>query len=313
MTASSFLIFLGVMIQVCLLVNGDCPTKAPCPVSLSMPIADDGRRTFKDDGALDFDGQVYPVGSFWCPEDSDETRICACKLENSRPCLRKCCRWGESVLLLPRQPRQCETLEPEEASSRKHHLLVQLGKLLEDGAADGNVTGVFDDVDELLVLEGSGEKACPHGLKLLPLEPKMYPEDTYLLLANGSLWLELEKKVLAPEAFCLDHEARTKRGKDQEDELLVMRCYDPSEGAEAAEEMQGSPALHRLGCALSVPFLAVTFFVYALVPELRNIYGKTLMCYVLSLLAAYGSITLANSQGWGIVCRINGKYSKIFA
>lgn len=36
-----------------------------------------------------------------------------------------------------------------------------------------------------------------------------------------------------------------------------------------------------------MPFLMVTFFVYACVPELQNIHGKCLMCYVSTLFTAY--------------------------
>lgn len=38
---------------------------------------------------------------------------------------------------------------------------------------------------------------------------------------------------------------------------------------------------------LSVPFLLLTLLVYAVLPELRNVNGKSLMCYLASLAAAY--------------------------
>lgn len=38
---------------------------------------------------------------------------------------------------------------------------------------------------------------------------------------------------------------------------------------------------------LSVPFLLATFIVYAFIPELRNVHGKSLMSYVLGLLVGY--------------------------
>lgn len=34
---------------------------------------------------------------------------------------------------------------------------------------------------------------------------------------------------------------------------------------------------------ISVPFLLVTLIVYSLIPELRNLHGKCLMCYVFGL------------------------------
>ncbi|XP_011307304.1 G-protein coupled receptor Mth2 isoform X2 [Fopius arisanus] len=43
--------------------------------------------------------------------------------------------------------------------------------------------------------------------------------------------------------------------------------------------------------ALPVPFLIVTFLVYACLPELRNVHGMILMAYVASVLWAYGAVT----------------------
>lgn len=37
----------------------------------------------------------------------------------------------------------------------------------------------------------------------------------------------------------------------------------------------------------SIPFLIITFFVYALIPELRNLNGKNLMCYVSALTISF--------------------------
>lgn len=44
----------------------------------------------------------------------------------------------------------------------------------------------------------------------------------------------------------------------------------------------------------SVPFLIVTFFVYGVVRELRNLHGKCLMCYVFSLTLLYTSLAVIN-------------------
>lgn len=45
---------------------------------------------------------------------------------------------------------------------------------------------------------------------------------------------------------------------------------------------------------LSIPFLLVTFCVYGFIGELRNLHGKCLMSYVLSLIVLYLSFGLAN-------------------
>lgn len=43
---------------------------------------------------------------------------------------------------------------------------------------------------------------------------------------------------------------------------------------------------------ISVPFLIVTFLVYGLIPELRNLHGKNLMSYVLCLAVAYSNMAV---------------------
>lgn len=41
------------------------------------------------------------------------------------------------------------------------------------------------------------------------------------------------------------------------------------------------------GMIISIPFLLATLFVYAVLPEKRNLHGKCLMSYVSSLMLAY--------------------------
>lgn len=43
---------------------------------------------------------------------------------------------------------------------------------------------------------------------------------------------------------------------------------------------------------LSVPFLLITFLVYGLVPELQNLHGKSLMCYVFGLTVLFISLSI---------------------
>lgn len=47
----------------------------------------------------------------------------------------------------------------------------------------------------------------------------------------------------------------------------------------------------------SVPFLIATFIVYAVLPELRNIHGKCLLCYLFFLTVAYSSLSLLKLKG----------------
>lgn len=62
---------------------------------------------------------------------------------------------------------------------------------------------------------------------------------------------------------------------------------------------------------LSVPFLIATFLVYAILPELRNVHGKSLMCYLLGLTVGYSVLSYIQFKGGdhsieSATCRIFG-------
>lgn len=54
---------------------------------------------------------------------------------------------------------------------------------------------------------------------------------------------------------------------------------------------------------LSVPFLLATFIVYACIPELRNVHGKSLMSYVLGLTVGYTILASVQFHGNQEECR----------
>lgn len=47
----------------------------------------------------------------------------------------------------------------------------------------------------------------------------------------------------------------------------------------------------------SLPFLFITFCVYGFIPELRNLHGKSLMCYVFSLSTLYIGLSVVQLEG----------------
>lgn len=60
----------------------------------------------------------------------------------------------------------------------------------------------------------------------------------------------------------------------------------------------------------SIPFLVLTFCIYGLIPELRNLHGKCLMCYILGLTFLYIFLTVVQLEGTFYVesfgCRLTG-------
>ncbi|XP_055619910.1 G-protein coupled receptor Mth2-like isoform X2 [Toxorhynchites rutilus septentrionalis] len=63
---------------------------------------------------------------------------------------------------------------------------------------------------------------------------------------------------------------------------------------------------YSLGIVLSIPFLVATLLIYACIPDLRNIHGKSLICYVLALTIAYVVLLLINFNIAIIPCNVQG-------
>ncbi|KFB50583.1 AGAP006216-PA-like protein [Anopheles sinensis] len=72
------------------------------------------------------------------------------------------------------------------------------------------------------------------------------------------------------------------------------------------EDVQAHHQWYSIGILVSLPFMVATFVVYALLPELQNIPGKSLMCYVASLTVGYLLLALMrfslyeHQSGWCI-------------
>ncbi|CAO1388263.1 unnamed protein product [Diamesa hyperborea] len=69
---------------------------------------------------------------------------------------------------------------------------------------------------------------------------------------------------------------------------------------------------------ISIPFLLITFFVNAVVPELRNLHGRSLMCYVASLMFLYVLLILSQNcqqymTGGSVSCRLLASFSYFFS
>ncbi|XP_055527182.1 G-protein coupled receptor Mth2-like [Wyeomyia smithii] len=60
------------------------------------------------------------------------------------------------------------------------------------------------------------------------------------------------------------------------------------------------------GIALSIPFLVATLLIYVCIPELRNIHGKSLICYILALTVTYIVLLFINFHSTMIPCSVLG-------
>ncbi|XP_077254742.1 putative G-protein coupled receptor Mth-like 3 isoform X2 [Temnothorax americanus] len=213
-------------------------------------------------------GIDYPAELRWT--GGNFTYGCTCRLRN---CIRKCCR-DDQVLRNSKEGAICQEMSQNDttmlaSSAAKQHLRLSRDQLSEE----------IQHIDELkkhfLLVQGN---VCP-GNTFFVLNPDEYDEDKIVLQANGS-FVDADGKVIPFWNYCIDWKVTVGR-------IGVLVCYTP--------EMElNEHTHHHVGIMVSIPFLVATFLVYAITPELRNLYGKTLMCYVISLIIAYVFLILVN-------------------
>lgn len=128
--------------------------------------------------------------------------------------------------------------------------------------------------------------------------------DKYLLQPEETEWdvsyLEADGRLYAPKHFdrrlttdkyCLE---RVILPEDDLDGIYTFLCFQEI-------DLPHEPPFRYILCALglitSSLFLLATFLVYACLPSLQNLHGKTLMCHVVSLFAAYVCLSVAQLGG----------------
>ncbi|XP_044763916.1 G-protein coupled receptor Mth2-like isoform X3 [Coccinella septempunctata] len=136
------------------------------------------------------------------------------------------------------------------------------------------------------------------------LDPKEDPSVTFKFMKNGDIVLpyltDTDQIVYGVDEYCVDI------FKDENINYEVKVLLSPSPRMEEVEEIEKD--MKRMGMIISMPFLLVTFLVYALLPD-RNLHMKALMCYVINLLHAYiflVTIQLTDEVFEDTVCAILG-------
>ncbi|KAF5288085.1 hypothetical protein FQR65_LT12135 [Abscondita terminalis] len=105
------------------------------------------------------------------------------------------------------------------------------------------------------------------------LEPNLYNDDEFYLQTNGSLWKPITGELYGPHQYCVDHMG--------DNISSVFLCF-----TEESYQIPIGEKINVIGMIISMPFLLLTFLVYAVLPD-RNLHGKCLMCYVSTLFGAY--------------------------
>ncbi|XP_015436131.1 PREDICTED: G-protein coupled receptor Mth2-like [Dufourea novaeangliae] len=160
---------------------------------------------------------------------------------------------------------------------------LQLGSpdlVLERAQLAPEIHGINGIGDLFVLVE---DMACPDNSVRYMLEPERYEEDAFVLERNGTLRTSTSK--FPAWSYCLDW-------KESFERIVVLVCLSPDSPTPSPANEQES---YNIGIIVSVPFFLATFLVYAIIPELRSLYGKTLMCYVACLVIAYTFLVLAKS------------------
>jgi len=124
--------------------------------------------------------------------------------------------------------------------------------------------------------------SCPN--RTFTFSPDDYERDHIVLQANGSV-VDVDGKIYPFWNYCIDWQSTF-------DRIGLVVCLMPD--MQTASSNKEKFTAHHVGIIVSIPFLVATFLVYAIIPELRNLYGKTLMCYVICLITAYVFLILVN-------------------
>ncbi|XP_046389825.1 G-protein coupled receptor Mth-like [Ischnura elegans] len=252
---------------------------AACDVELSVEFE---TATIFENGTA-WDGtNLYPNGTYWTDfEDgsvnaTNVTRGCPCTLE--KPCLRKCCPYNQQMV----------DLECAEDTNGEYE-----GQWFRPEVSDdGNVTREVEDAGHFHVIVS---RPCS-GYSMHPdVESR---SAFYIRDSDGKLCLlgeeDRNKTCLDTKDFCLDYvpdsgvylpfvcpESEVDSVEVKKEEFITL--YEPI-----------FDYAFTAAISVSTIFLAVTFLVYAFIPELRTLPGKCHMCHVFSVFA-YNAVHLVFS------------------
>ncbi|CAH0390296.1 unnamed protein product [Bemisia tabaci] len=240
---------------------------------------------FQDSGSL----LVHPLGvahptlivpESMCVDLADDSesvvvRTCqdyrvVCQL-NRKPCVRKCCRDGESLF-----GARCE---------RSQHVAdLQLHKV--------------HGRDRMPIPVPSARPAFSYGLgcQKYPLNPYEDDADQNFLLLNDSLFLPYSSQVVPSERYCVEHVVSH---SDELNGTHAFVCFGEYFLAETSSWLVTSPLYIGIFVLMimSCVCLLLTFLVYMCIPFLHgSLHGKTLMSHIAALLVAFVCLTILQNE-----------------
>ncbi|GAB0093375.1 Methuselah, N-terminal domain [Sergentomyia squamirostris] len=248
--------------------------RVPCPFFDTVNITDGEHLS---NGSILYDGIVYPPDLFGeydyelvnqTTKYSVEPHLRGCICEIKKTCVKYCCPKNFAY-----RDGACSGPNPS------NPILINMRD------NEGNVSYNVIIEEKFGIVYG---KPCSH---MYRLEPEEYPDDAFFLLPNGHI-ITAENDRRDKNQYCIAHmypEVETNETQEVGDlETRVFMCFPSQDEAKFF--------IYPIGMLLSVPFLVITFLVYAIIPELRNLHGKSLMCYVFGLTVGYVFLSVIHLQ-----------------
>ncbi|PSN54243.1 hypothetical protein C0J52_09245 [Blattella germanica] len=181
---------------------------------------------------------------------------------SQRTCVQKCCPEGSSMIM----SRQCQP-----SNFDFNPQFFELDVPIENLSIDFGILSNFTCENEKFVFL-----------------PELSDDDLNYLQENGTLYIPAYEnfRILSTEDYCLEKVFFPEMNMNG---IYAFLCFPDPE----VEELSLQFVLCSLGLITSCVFLLITFLVYASLPNLQNLHGKTLMCHVASLFSAYVCLTMA--------------------
>ncbi|XP_050434339.1 G-protein coupled receptor Mth2-like [Adelges cooleyi] len=190
--------------------------------------------------------------------------LCVCEVES---CVRKCCKENKVFV------------ENVGCSARNESLHRAFGvpKFV-------NGSGLVEEYEDNAFVVVYGKMKCSN--KMYQLDPRKSSKDNFWISEKGWLINDAGKTISSPEQFCVDNFSNLNF------DVLILVCFQATDTANVKEEWTTMKKFYTILMILSLPFLLATFLVYALVKELRNLHGKSLMCHIVALFVAYAGLCI---------------------
>ncbi|XP_037036896.1 G-protein coupled receptor Mth2-like [Bradysia coprophila] len=265
----------------------------PCKYLDSINITNGIRNT--DDDSIMFEGISYPktlhatydyafINESYRQREAPHERGCICAMDPLKPCVRMCCPRGQYL-----------TPGLNGSSCAKNENVFNMSVTVSDGErfSEGNIFDFFNYVVG---------KPCAGINKMEPAERQ---EDVWVLLKNGTILRgDPIIETLDKNKYCFTAMV----GSNDTFETTLLTCFK--------EPDRTRDYWVLCGMFISVPFLVATIIVYTILPELRNVHGKSLVSYLCALVVGYVTLALIKLNGSTyiepVLCRTIG-YITYFA